>query len=245
MVGIPVASPPTWALHDSIMGLKTPKGFSEVRAGAPDRPLPIADARNSLVEGLLAYPEYGWLLQIDQDAILHPETLMRLISWDVPIISPLVFARYPPIMPVAFSKRGPDLTENEYTVEIDEVRHWIGMHEKMWTSEPVVLDPTPEDSLIRRWFVGTHCLLVRRDVFETIEPPWFKRETEPGRQATGSDRYFCQKAVAAGFPIYMDRSVVAGHMYGQRSLGSLDFLAWDSITDWNKKRWVIGGKNNG
>lgn len=245
VVGIPVASPPTWALHDSIMTLKTPKGFTELRAGTPDRPLPISDARNALVEGLLALPEFGWMLQIDQDAILHPETLMRLMSWDVPIISPLVFARYPPIVPVAFSKRRPDLGPNEYTVEIDEIRHWIGTHKEMWKSTPVVLEPLPHDALIHREFVGTHCLLVRRDVFETIEPPWFKRVTEPGHQATGSDRYFSQKAIAAGFPIYMDRSVVAGHMYGRRSLGALDFLAWDAITDWTNKTWVIGGKDHG
>lgn len=244
-LGIAVAGPPTWALHDSIMTLKSPKGFTEIRAGKLGRPLPISQARDALVEGLLALPEYGWLLQLDQDAILHPETLMRLMSWDVPIISPLVFARYPPIIPVAFSRRRLDLGPNEYDVDINEIRHWIGTHKEMWTSNPVVLEPCPLDALVPQAFVGTHCLLVRRDVFETIDPPWFKRTTDADHQASGCDRYFCQKAIAAGYPIYMDRSVVAGHMYGERSLGALDFLAWDAITDWETKTWVIGGKDRG
>lgn len=245
VVGIPVAGPPTWALHDSMMTLRSPDGFVEVRAGTPDRPLPIPEARDALVQGLLALADCGWLMQVDRDAVIHPETLRRLMSWDVPIISPLVFGRYPPVIPIAFSQARPDLGPNEYGVEIDEIRHWIGTHKEMWTSSPLVLEPRPDDALIERAFVGTHCLLVRRDVFEAIEPPWFQRTCEPGHQATGCDRYFCQKAIAAGFPIYMDRSVVASHMYGERPLGALDFLAWDAITDWETKTWVIGGKDRG
>ncbi len=245
VVGIPAGGPPTWALHDSLMTLRAPQGFTEVRAGTPDRPMPIPEARDALVQGLLGMPDHGWLLQLDRDAIMHPQTLMRLMSWDLPIISPLVFGRYPPVIPIAFSQERPDLGPNEYDVAIDEIRDWIGTHKEMWTSAPLVLEPLPHDALVQRAFVGTHCLLVRRDVFEAIEPPWFQRDCEPGHQATGCDRYFCKKAIAAGFPIYMDRSVVASHMYGERPLGALDFLAWDAITDWNNKTWVIGGKDHG
>jgi len=174
---------------------------------------------------------------------MHPETLVRLLSWDVPIVSALVFGRYPPVIPIAFGQPRPDLGPHDYQVEIDEIRHWIGIHEEMWTSNPVVLEPCPHDALVERGFVGTHCLLVRRDVFETLEPPWFKQVIESGYQATGCDRYFCEKARAAGYSVYMDRSVIAGHMYGERSLGALDFLAWDAITDWASRTWVIGGKH--
>jgi hypothetical protein len=29
----------------------------------------------------------------------------------------------------------------------------------------------------------------------------------------------------------VDRSVVAGHLYGQRPLGALDFLVWRSVSE--------------
>jgi hypothetical protein len=45
------------------------------------------------------------------------------------------------------------------------------------------------------------------------------------------DYFFCRLAAQAGFQTYVDRSVQAGHLAGERSVGGLAFLAWDAITD--------------
>jgi len=73
-------------------------------------------------------------------------------------------------------------------------------------------DPTfgPENGqgLLQVSFVGTGCLLVKRHVFEAIEPPWFDH-TKVG---LGEDAYFCAKAYAAGFKVFVDLALEVGHV---------------------------------
>ena len=229
-VGVPTTGPPTWKLVHSLVGLQAncagPFVFSRVDGLAFDM------ARNQLVETFLANAPAGCdhLLQIDRDAIIHPATANRLLAWDVDIVSALAFTRYRPVVPTVYREQHPD-HEDKYKIQIAETRDWIRRHEALWTNEPVVLEPRPDDALVEVDFTGCHCLLVHRRVFEALEPPWFKVfAIDPKRY--GEDRYFCEKAKAAGFKIHVDRSVMAGHLYGEQSLAALDFLMQDACVDW-------------
>uniref|UniRef100_A0A6M3KPK1 Glycosyltransferase n=1 Tax=viral metagenome TaxID=1070528 RepID=A0A6M3KPK1_9ZZZZ len=230
-IGCATAGPPTWKLVMSLLGMvphvNGPFTFSRVEGQAPD------EARNHLGRWFLEHTDAEKLLFVDRDAILHPQTPQRLASWDVDIVGALCFTRYRPVVPTVYEGAHPD-SPDEYQIRVHETRDWIRANQGLWTSEPAILEPVPEDSLTRVDFTGAHCLMVSRQVLETVAFPWFQAHTiDPER--LGEDRYFCEKARAAGFPVYVDRSVVAGHMYGEGSLGALDFLVWDAVVDWQTK----------
>jgi len=243
-IGIPVCGGADWTLKDSLQGLQVYGDRIEIRAGKPDRPIPIVEAHNRIVKTFLE-TDRGWLLNHDMDAILHPATLLRLMAWDVPIVGPLCFTRYTPVTPTVSRGRARDkLFKNHFQpgwkLLLDEVREWIRQHPGLWTNEPVCLDPIPQDSLWPVAFTGAHAMLIRRDVLEAMEPPWFVRTTPKNQQGTGLELGFCERALALGFKTYVDMSTVAGHKYARnRSIGCIDYMAYDSIFDWNNRRWRI------
>lgn len=240
MIGIAVAGHPQWQFIDGLLGLES-EGYVLKRAGTPDRPLPIPDAYNELARACL---EDGcdWLFNVNQDCLLHPQTLTRLLSWDVPIVSPLAFTRYTPTVPMVWSGRAGD-RPNSYAIQHDLVRRWLASHGALCTDAPTVLDPVPDDALyaITEGFLSTHCLLIHRSVLEAVPEPWFLRMTRPGDQGTGCDRFFSEQAIKAGYTLHVDLSQQVGHMRGESSVGGMTFLAWDAVTDWEERRFIVKG----
>ncbi len=177
---------------------------------------------------------------MDADAFLHPKTLIRLLDWGEPIVGALCFSASKPTTPTVY--RG-WVSEEECAIDLDYVREWLlnypGLHN---TNGPAVLDPRPAGSLREVDATGAHCLLTNRVVFETMPFPWFKCNPRAGR-GRGEDLYFCREAAKSGFQVHVDMSVMAGHMQGNSSVGSLEFLAWDRITDWSSKSPKLGGKH--
>jgi len=225
MVGAPTLGAPTWALLESLLALRAPDGFHFVRRG----PLAVDVARNELVETFLKLPAtYTHLLMVDSDAMIHPDTLQRLLSWEAPVVGALAFTRYGPLYPTVYrteSKEQP----GSFRVRMDEVKEFVDKHRELVSSRPVVLTPRPPDALMEVDRTGCHCLLIRRDVLEAIERPWFVAEV---MRRNREDFYFCEKVQEAGFRVYVDLSCMAGHMYGERSLAALDFLVWDASSEY-------------
>lgn len=75
-----------------------------------------------------------------------------------------------------------------------------------------LFEPTEEHhkcgALLEVERVGFGCVLVRRAVFEAMEPPWF-RDTVPGM---GEDFDWCDRARALGYKIYVDQTLDVGHL---------------------------------
>lgn len=235
MIGIAVCGDPAWEFVDGLFKLDS-RGFMVARAGTPDRPLPIQEAYNHLVRQFLS-SDADWLWNVNQDCLIHPQTLNRLLSWNKPIISPLAFTRYKPTVPMVYSGREQAPTAGAYVVQGAYTANWIRTHKGLMKDDPTVLDEIPDDSLfeITEGFVSTHCLLIRRDVLEAMPDPWFVRVTRPGHQGTGCDRAFCEQAQKRGFNSYVDYSQIAGHLVGHQSVGALTFMAWDAITEWSDR----------
>jgi hypothetical protein len=60
---------------------------------------------------------------------------------------------------------------------------------------------------------GIGCMLVRREVFESIGKPWFKRVfSDDGLSiAKSDDIWFCERARLFGYSIYVDTTLESGH----------------------------------
>ena len=64
----------------------------------------LALARNTLVQRALD-SKSEWIFFVDDDQALRPDTLMRLLAHDQPIVSGLYLNRNRPFFPIAFSHR--------------------------------------------------------------------------------------------------------------------------------------------
>jgi len=225
MVGTPTLGAPTWAFTESLLALHAPDGFRFVRRG----PLAVDVARNELVEEFLrADASYTHLLMVDSDAMLHPQTLARLLSWDVPVVAALAFTRYGPCYPTVYRDENRE-TPGAFRVRMDEVKNFIQKHRELVSSRPVVLEPRPPDGLYEVDRTGCHCVLIRRDVLQAVPAPWFVAEV---MRRNKEDFYFYEQAQQAGFRVYVDLSCMAAHLYGDRPLAAMDYLVWDASSEY-------------
>ena len=155
---------------------------------------PVDVARNEIVRKVLA-EGCDYLFFADCDHVFQPDTLGRLLAHDKPVISGRYHMRREPY-------------------------HCVGYVKHRWMTGPHAYAPVHYGAgvfEIERG--GAGCLLIRRDVLETIEdrigPNWFRyqRGPEPPHDFTVSeDFWFWQQAREAGFSCWMDWDVEAGHL---------------------------------
>lgn len=74
--------------------------------------------------------------------------------------------------------------------------------------KPIELEGAPR--LIEVDVTGTAGMVIRREVFEALEPPYFQNEYVDGQLVT-DDIFFCRKAREAGFDIHVDTSLALTH----------------------------------
>jgi hypothetical protein len=95
---------------------------------------------------------------------------------------------------------------------------------------PLIWHPTEErqlkpfedynfGDLVNGGATGAACLLVKREVFERTERPWFRIQTEETTESgktivlrRGEDTYFCRKAIKAGFKLQINTAYDIGHL---------------------------------
>ncbi len=81
--------------------------------------------------------------------------------------------------------------------------------------------PIPEE-LFKVRAVGNGIILIKTEVFDKLERPWYANETDiTGANKKGEDYWFCEQATKAGFDIWCDPQIKVGH------IGSFCF-------EWNK-----------
>ena len=188
----------------------------------------VDEGHNRLIEWFLAESGREWMLHVDADAVLHPGTLERLLSWDKPLVSALAFRRQGLRCPVLYDVEGVSVTDDDILrMDWTAARQWILSHAELLVLDgPAMVEERPGDALFPVARTGAHCLLTHRSVFQAIEPPWFRRGDTVG---SASDFYFHREAQRAGFTSYVDRSVIAGHLNGDWCVSAIDFLAWSGF----------------
>lgn len=123
---------------------------------------------------------------IDTDMVVPPILIEQLLSHNLPIVSAMCFRKTEPYSPAFF--------------------------EKCWFEKGIMkatgyqLDTIP-DKLFEVAGVGMAAIIIRREVFENTPRPWFA----PYPYA-GEDVSFCMRAREAGYKIYIDPSMIIGHI---------------------------------
>lgn len=215
-IGIPIIGDMSDLVFYGFLGLQKPPGTKLTKI----RGKPADMARNIIIKAL----EKDWLFFMDSDQTFHPDTLMRLLSWDLPIVSGLYFKSPGKPVPHAYKYAWKE-KEHLYIGLVDEVFRFLSRYkDKLRGDPPAIILPAQREDLLECDGVGAGCLLVHRRVFEAIEPPWFKYS---GDTALGEDFDFCRKAQEAGFKIYIDPGVVCGHQE-KGLVGHQQFLNWVS-----------------
>jgi len=152
---------------------------------------PIHELRNNIVERALA-ENASHLIMMDIDQVYHPRTIPQLLSRRLPAVGALVHRRYPPFDSLMLRER--------------EVNSRLSVYESVdeWEAgELVEVDAT-----------GAGCLMFEMSVFRKMPYPWFRNDKEvpKGMPPIGEDIGFCQDLKAAGYKIFVDTSVPAGHL---------------------------------
>jgi len=154
--------------------------------------MPFDHARNTACERAMEL-NFQWLFFLDDDVICPPDTILRLLAHNKPIVSGLYYRRATPIIPVMLKEQGIN-------------RNWITEFN------------IPE--LLEVDYVGAGCLLIHRDVLASLPPistqnHWFdwrvNRTDLPPHERMSEDFVFCKHARNGGYKIYVDTSVQCKH----------------------------------
>jgi GT2 family glycosyltransferase len=154
----------------------------------------IDKARNIVVDRFLASGR-EWLLTVDTDIILPACVVTRLMARNQPLIGALINVNEDKPFPQIYH-RVADLGTGGFGVFLVQHKYEPG-------------------ELIKADATGAGCMLIHRDVFEAIpgRPPFRWYQHEPiGLEMFGEDFTFCKRAKAAGFQLYIDTAVHAGHI---------------------------------
>ena len=143
----------------------------------------IYDARNKLAKEAIKMGA-DYTMWFDSDMIFQPDTMIKLLEHNAPIVSGAYFRRCPPYHLVAFDK--------------------CNTQDREWSDLPL-----PTDT-VKCGGVGFGCVLIRTDVLFDVAAK-FKTWFEP-MNGFGEDLSFCWRARECGYDILLDPKVTCGHV---------------------------------
>lgn len=150
-------------------------------AATPD----VTLGRDKIVQSALyRIPRPSHILFIDHDVLPRKNTLQRLLLHEKDIVAGV----YPMMQRGNIS--------------------WCLSREDPY--KPLPLEELPR-TLFKTEYVGCGMMLVKMEVFDKLEWPYWKNEFAPAVKTMGEDLYFCKKAREAGFDIWVDPMVKCNH----------------------------------
>jgi len=150
----------------------------------------VHSADNQLVKDFLADETATHILHVEADMIIPDNAIELLLAVHQPIVSAVYFLRNGNGQPCLY-KRSVALKGNPYG------------------QSPVSLFPTDRPFQLNGC-PGLGCLLIERQVFEKMPPPWF--QLKDGEGGYRSDMYFFKHARDAGFPVWVQPAVACGQI---------------------------------
>lgn len=171
------------AFWRSLTSLVTPPGSAMIQSAGLDLPT----NRNRVAEGMRG----GWLLCLDDDLVVLPDTLTRLLAtmergdWDV--VCAYSLRRVPPFDSLVYLA---DPT--------------VPPHPRPWV-------PDGRTGVMEVAAAGLGGVLIHRRVIDQLERPYFRvGQVEPDHYH--EDVEFCRRVRAAGFRIAVDLDCPVGHV---------------------------------
>lgn len=161
--------------------------------------------------------KFTHILWLDDDQVFTPDMLVYLARHDLDVVSALYFGRGQHL-PVAYVK---DFNDDKY-------KHY-----------PLIEVPP---RLCEVDAVGFGGLLMRRDLLDRLEEPWFDFNR------AGEDIYFCVHAKEQGVRIYLDGSFQMGHIGEPRIITHEDhkqYLKDNEELFSDRIKVGLGGSKNG
>ena len=164
-------------------------------------------ARNRFAIKLLE-SDYTHLLMLDIDHVHPRDIIQKLARWplmdpDIQVVGGLNFRRSEPYEPCCFFK-------DPETGMVNAPGDW-------------------SPGLLKVDYIGTGSILIAREVFERIEPPWFQNvygiEANWDDEWPGEDIGFSEKCQRAGIAMYVDTTTTSPHV-GDRLIGEKTFRAY-------------------
>jgi glycosyltransferase involved in cell wall biosynthesis len=246
-IGVPHAGDIPGYFFDTFLSLSRAADTPVIRV--ENKPIDLA--RNMIVQAALDDPEVTHLFFMDADMQFPTDALFRLVQRDKDIIGGTYFARTENPVPHIYSFHHEDEPDGTcpkgYPHGVGETGRWymplaerfsrfLKRHKKYGKLEaPVVFPPTP-DSLVKADALGTGCMLIKREVLESVGYPWFKCHDG---SAGGEDFFFCEQAKALGFEVWGDFSVQCNHEYRHLWMERDDFIRRFKVGeedeyDWNR-----------
>lgn len=196
IIAIPHTGSFSWWTVSALLGLFPPKGTMaswELIGNSL-----VYDAREKLVQRL--YQENkDWILFLDSDMVPPPDMIEKMLAHNMPIVSGMAFKRIPPYQPCFYSK-------------LDVVGKGHDIKPQLAT----VLE-FPDTGIMKLEGVGLACCMIRREVFDMIEAPYFFPLPNLGEDLT-----FCYKVKQKQIPIILDLTIDVGHV-SEMPVGKLHY----------------------
>lgn len=164
----------------------------------------VADGRNNLVDIMYA-ENCDYILFVDNDVILPPNTLVDLLGmqWYFCV------GTYP---------------RKEFKTIIDEDQYTTlynhnERNKEIYCPTFMRLSSLPPNQLTQVDCCGLGCALIRKDLFNAIEKPYFFfahegdiTKDDMSEYCIGEDMYFCRKVIKNGYQIWAHGNVLCGHI---------------------------------
>lgn len=141
--------------------------------------------RSVMINKLLKNPNATHFYSIDNDVVPPPNTLQKLLDYDLPIVAGI------------YKQRIGDSETWSFKVDGNP---WFQSRNK----------PLP-DKLFEATSIGASTLLIKREVLETLEPPCFKVTYGNGDNYEYDDEYFSRLARKAGYKLMVDPTIECEH----------------------------------
>ncbi len=145
----------------------------------------IQASRNDLARQLLE-TDGQWLFMVDDDHSFDRSLLINLLDRHVPVVGAAAVSRKPPYYVCAY---------------LPGANHAMGLHDF-------------DGTLVEVDAVGTGAILIRREVLEALDPPWFEVGYDDNGRNISEDVNFCNRARAAGYSVWLDGTQTIGHITG-------------------------------
>lgn len=210
----------------------------------------VDDNQNDIVLKFLE-SDAEYLVLVEDDMVFEPNTA-SMMAWkmaetnqvgiDIAILCGLYFQRSDVPAPHFYRRTGIRDVNGEKAIQhesmVSDVEIMLAELDVETTDQPYVLLPGQggERSVMEIDAGSTGLACIRRDVFERVDYPWFRRMgAEVGQPGgTAPDLAFFFRAAEADIATYGDLGICAGHL-ALRPMAVKSFREWRKVTSANGK----------